>query len=403
VTEKLYYQDPHMLAFDARTIAVAAGDGHWEVELDRTCFYPGGGGQPSDRGSLGGVPVVDVIAREDHIVHLLERPVDPGALHGEVDGGRRRDFMAQHTGQHVFSQALLRAGALETVSVHFGDDETTIELKAASAEDAVLRAAEDIANGIIMENRPVILHETDRDGVKSFPLRRTPPDAGRLRIVEVRDFEFAACGGIHVTSTGEIFMVKVTSAERIRGRVRLHLMIGRRAFADYGRKIALLQDITRELTCGEAVVRGRVHELLVREKESARELRRLHIGQANADADDSVSAARGIGSALFVRRIFASAGPDYLKAFAERVVASPGRICVAMDQGETGFQWIVAHSLGAGVELAAFMPGLYDIAGAKGGGRGERMQGMGSSPEAITLFADAIEGEMTRVLQRSMP
>ena len=401
MTEKLYYADAALLAFDAATLNVHATDGGCEAELDRTCFYPGGGGQPSDRGILGGVPVTDVLTRDERIIHVLGGMVKPGTLRGEVDGARRRDFMSQHTGQHIFSQALVRAGALETVSVHFGDDDTTIELKAASVDDQVLRAAEDMANGIIKENRPVLLHETDRDGVTAFPLRRTPPDAGRLRIVEVKDFEFAACGGIHVATTGEVFLLKVTAQERIRGRVRLHLMIGRRAFDDYGRKISLIQDLSRELTCGEAFLRGRVQELLAREKDSARELRRLQIAQATTDADDSVAAARGIGGAVCVRRVFTSSGSEYLKAFVERVTATPGRVCIAIDQEAEGFQWIVAHSLGKDLELGGFMPGLYGIANAKGGGRGERMQGRGGTAEAIALFADAIEAGIARGLERS--
>jgi len=403
VTEKLYYNDPGMLAFDASVLDMCEADGHYEIELDRTCFYPGGGGQPSDRGTLGGQQVIDVLTREDRIIHVVEHAVGPGTVHGQVDGMRRRDFMAQHTGQHIVSQALLRVGNLETVSVHFGYEDTTIELKAGSVDEKVLRAAEDLANGIIKENRRVVLHEIDRGEAHRFPLRRTPPDAGRLRIVEVQDFEWAACGGVHVSSTGEIFLVKVTSQERIRGRVRLHLMIGTRAFDDYGRKISILQDLSRDLTCGEEFLRARVQEVISREKDSVRELRRLQLGQAIADADDSVSAGRGLGGAVCVRRVFTSTGSEYLKAFVERVIATPGRICIAIDRSAESFQWMVAHSLGKGLELGDLVPALYPIADAKGGGRGDRMQGIGSVIEAVAQFADAIEAEIARRLEGNRP
>src|SRR5512146_1474318 len=106
----------------------ALADGRAEVVLDRTAFYPGGGGQPSDRGTLGGAPVVEVREEDNgEIVHVLQRPVGGERLAGAVDAARRRDFMAQHTGEHILAQALLRAGKLATVSVHFGDDDTTIE------------------------------------------------------------------------------------------------------------------------------------------------------------------------------------------------------------------------------------------------------------------------------------
>ncbi len=306
--------------------------------------------------------------------------------------------MAQHTGQHIFSQALVRAGGLETVSVHFGEEDTTIELKADAVSERVLRAAEDTANAVIRENRRVILHEIDPSEVSRFPLRRTPPDVGRLRIVEVKDFEFAACGGVHVASSGEVFLVKAVSVEKIRGRARVHVMIGRRAFDDYGRKTALLQELSRELTCGEPFLRERVQELLAREKDAARELRRLRVAQAATDADDAVAAASSIGAALCVRRLFDTAGPEYVKAFVERVVAVPGRVVIALDRGAEGFQWIVAHSLGEGLDLAGVVPALLEAAQAKGGGRGSRMQGMGARAEAAAPFAQAIEAALARRL-----
>jgi alanyl-tRNA synthetase len=121
MTEKLYYGDPSQLEFDARATKVDVRDGRCEVVLDRTCFYPGGGGQPSDRGTLGGAKVVEVGYPEEEIVHVVEPAITPGDVHGSVEADRRHDFMEQHTGQHIFSQALLTAGTLETVSVHFGE------------------------------------------------------------------------------------------------------------------------------------------------------------------------------------------------------------------------------------------------------------------------------------------
>ena len=206
MTERLYYAQPGQLEFKAEVIrAEGLLDGRFQVVLDRTCFYPGGGGQPCDQGTLNGARIVDVREENGDIVHVVSTAIGPGGVSGAIDAARRRDFMVQHTGQHIFSQALVRAGDLETVSVHFGDEDTTIELKADSVDDGVLRAAEDIANGIIRENRPVILHEIDRAEASHFPLRRTPPDEGRLRIVEVKEYDWAACGGVHVASSGGCF------------------------------------------------------------------------------------------------------------------------------------------------------------------------------------------------------
>jgi alanyl-tRNA synthetase len=403
VTEKYYYVEPGRLEFDATVLrAETLPDGSAQVVLDRTCFYPGGGGQPCDHGTLGGARVLDVREEDNgEIVHVTSAAVGTGTVAGKIDAARRRDFMTQHTGQHIFSQALARAGNLETVSVHFGDDDTTIELKADSVDERVLRGAEEIANGIIRENRPVILHEIDRAEVSRFPLRRTPPDEGRLRIVEVEDFDWAACSGVHVGASADVFIVKAVSQEKIRGRVRIHVMIGDRAFEDYRRKIVLAQGLTRALTCGEDSVLERVQDMLAAEKETARELKRLHAAQAAADADAAVTAAREIGGAALVRRVFDDRGGDYLKAFADRLVASPGRIVIVADRGRDSFQWIVAQSLGDTPDLSVIVPKHYSAAGAKGGGRGARMQGVGSNPAALDAFTAAIEVEIESTLRKA--
>jgi alanyl-tRNA synthetase len=342
--------------------------------------------------------VVEVGYREEEIVHVVEPAISSGPVHGSVDAGRRRDFMEQHTGQHIFSQALVTAGDLETVSVHFGEDDTTIELKADAVDARVVRSAEEIANTIIKENRRVILHEIDRSEVSRFPLRRTPPEAGRLRIVEVEGFDWAACGGVHVASTGAVFLAKAVGQEKIRGRVRVHVMMGGRALEDYGRKISLAQGLSRALTCGESSILGRVEELVKNERDAARELRRVKLQRAVADAEESAATGHPLAGALCVRRVFDAAGIEYLKAFAEKVVAAAGRVVIAMDRGPDGFQWIVAHSLGEQADLPGLIAGLMPVAGAKGGGRGARMQGVGERSEAIDGFADAIEEALARAL-----
>ncbi len=398
MTEKLYYSDPGMLEFDARITEASVRDDRCEVALDRTCFYPGGGGQPHDLGTIGASPVIEVGYRNDDIVHIVRPGLEPGPVHCVVDGTRRRDYMVQHTGQHIFSQALVRAGKLDTVSVHFGEIDTTIELKAETVEERILRAAEDIANAVIRENRRVILHEIDRGEASRFPLRRTPPDEGRLRIVEVDSFDWAACGGVHVASAGEVFLVKAVSQERIRGRVRVHIMIGQRAFDDYGRKATLAQELSRALTCGEESVLERVRDMQAAQREAARQLRGLRLAQAGVDADEALAGAQEIGGALLVRRLSDGNGPDYLKAFVERILAASGRIAVVMDRDGDAFQWIVAHSLAKGLDLAQIVPKHFGVADAKGGGRGARMQGVGARGDAREAFADAIVGELSRTL-----
>ena len=397
MTDKIYHHDASCLEFDATVVSATEKDGSLDVVLDRTAFYPGGGGQPADRGTLAGVPVAEVHYEGEEIAHRLAAGATVGTavgatVHGSVDPAHRRDFMEQHTGQHILSQALLSAAGLETVSVHFGEETTTIEVSAGSADEKLLARAEALANEIIKENRPVRTHEVDQADAGRFPLRRTPPEAGRLRIVEVDSFDWAACGGVHVASSGEIFLVKIVGQEKIRGHLRIHAIMGRRALADYGRRVALLQRLSRLLTCGEQEMEARVGELVSADKEKGRQLRALRVELASSAADAALVVAESREGAALVRRIFDGVGGDFLKAFVDRIVAAPGRIVVVADRSAEAFQWIAAHSLEGGPDLGPLVTPLLPMADARGGGRGGRVQGSGRDLAAVERFVDAAAG-----------
>ncbi|HUI69086.1 MAG TPA: alanyl-tRNA editing protein [Spirochaetia bacterium] len=401
MTEKLYYQDPSLLEFDASIQEHRADGTLHEVVLDRTCFFPGGGGQPADRGLLGEARVVDVKERDNEIVHVVDAALGSAGtlVHGAVDAARRQDFMAQHTGQHVLSEALLKVAGLATVSVHFGDETTTIELETPGVSDKIISGAEELANSVIRENRQIRIHDIDPKDVGRFPLRRAPPEVGRLRIVEVDSYDWAACSGLHVASSAQIGLIKIVSQEKIRGRARIHTLIGRRAIEDYGRKVSLVQSLTRLLTCGEADIPTRVEELVRSARENEKELGRLRLVSAVADADASIQHAKVLGDVLLIRKDLEGAGPAYLKAFTERVVASPGRVVVTVDRTGDGFQWIVAHSIGARVELPVVIKPIIASTGVRGGGRGAWMQGAGASADGAPQFAGAVEEALARLLR----
>jgi alanyl-tRNA synthetase len=397
MTERLYYESAHRFSFDARVLSCRQGPKGWETVVDRTAFYPGGGGQPADRGTLGGLTVVAMEERGDELVHVLDGEPAGADVHGEVDAARRLDFMAQHTGQHLLSQCLLEAGNLATVSVHFGDETTTIEVAAESVPDAVLAEAERRANAIVREHRAVRTRELDREEALTLPLRRRPPEGERLRIVEIEGCDWAACGGVHVASTGAIALVKIAGVERIRGRVRIHALMGDRAIADYGAKLALVQALGRLLTCGERDMVSRVGALAENERALTRELRQVRVSQARQAAAEAVAAGRplppGPGGAArtFVSRIFDGFGDEPMKAFVDAALATPGGLIVAVDRSPDGFRWIVAHSVGTGLDLAPVVKPVIAALGLRGGGRSGFVQGAGPDPSGAGTFIEAVE------------
>ena len=212
----------------------AGGEGR-RVFLDRTAFYPASGGQPSDRGSINGVPVEDVVEDGERIVHVLTAPLKAFEIDGRIDWARRFDHMQQHTGQHLLSAVLSDLYGLDTVSFHIGPELSTIDLACAAISPDQLRSAEAAANAIVHQNRPVrVAYE---DASLAAGLRKPSQRSGPLRIVSIEGLDRSACGGTHVRATGEIGVILLRSTEKVRGNVRLDFLCGvravHRARADY--------------------------------------------------------------------------------------------------------------------------------------------------------------------------
>lgn len=231
MTKRLYYNDCYLTQFDARTISLS-GDG-LRVVLDRTAFYPTSGGQLFDLGELNGARVVEVIDDGDTVTHVLDRPVPAGPVHGAIDWPRRFEFMQQHTGQHLLSAVFHELFGFATVSVHLGEEGGTVELAVGVLSDKQASEAEARSNALIAENRAVsISFEENPEG-----LRKASERTGPLRIVTIDGLDKSACGGTHISRTGEIGALLIRKAERIRGNTRLEFVCGfkavRRARQDF--------------------------------------------------------------------------------------------------------------------------------------------------------------------------
>ncbi|MCL2831586.1 MAG: alanyl-tRNA editing protein [Treponema sp.] len=206
------------------------------ILLDKTIFYPEGGGQPSDRGTINGVPVLDVIEQDEEILHLVkdgESKIIPGKAGLVLDRRRRRDFSVCHTGQHLLSGILFRLMNIPTVSMHLGDEACFIDIKTSELGREKMLQAEETAADIIEENRPVIVHLCPPEDISSFPLRKIPPKGKEvIRVLEIQDLDFSPCCGTHLRSTGEIGMLRILGAEKYKGMMRLAFIAGRRCLHD---------------------------------------------------------------------------------------------------------------------------------------------------------------------------
>src|SRR5205814_2071338 len=233
VTERLYYRDPYLREFDATLLETVSHEGQTALILDRTAFYPTSGGQPHDVGSFHDVRVLDVVEVEDaRVLHVVDRAPSTTALHGTIDWTRRFDHMQQHTGQHVLSAAFDHLLGVRTESFHLGAESATIDL-AREVTAAEIARAEQEANRIVWEDRPVAIRFAPSEDAASLGLRKESKREGTLRLIDVEGFDLSACGGTHVARTGAIGIIVAAAAERFRGGSRVTFLCGGRALAGY--------------------------------------------------------------------------------------------------------------------------------------------------------------------------
>ena len=231
MTEKLYYADSFLTEFTARALSCEKTKNGWEVQLDRTAFYPEGGGQPSDHGTLGGAAVSDVRERDGVIYHTCDRALEVGSqAAGTIDFQRRFDFMQQHSGEHIVSGILCGRFHCDNVGFHIGHELVTIDFNAVlTAED--VQEVELLANQYIWEDHPIHVSWPSQAELDDLRYRSKKALSGAVRIVTWPEADCCACCGTHVRSSGQVGCVKLISCQKFREGVRIEMAAGGRALA----------------------------------------------------------------------------------------------------------------------------------------------------------------------------
>jgi alanyl-tRNA synthetase len=381
---RLYYTDSFLAEFDAQVVEVIATP-RPGVVLDRTAFYPTSGGQVFDTGWLevqgGRLGVVEVAEQDERILHYLEAaPVGwaPGAhVHGTIDFVRRRDHMQQHSGQHVLSAAFLRLFDMPTVSFHMGDEACTIDLETKSATAEQIDHAEDLANQVVMEDRPVEIRFVSLEEARGLGLRKLPPvEREQLRLIDIRDFDLTACGGTHVGSTGQIGAILVRKTEKVRQGVRVEFVCGGRALAAARRDHAALNETAGVLSAHIWEVPQQVRKAQDDAKtarklrsELLNELAELHAGCLLRETPE----ANGFH---LVVRTFPDRDLEFIKLLAQKLVRTNGKRAVALLGAGAGSPTLVfAQTAGLPFDMGALMKEALVEVGGRGGGTKDMAQG----------------------------
>ena len=276
-TTKLYYQNCHMKTFTAEVLDCRSTEKGWAVILNQTAFYPEGGGQACDLGTLGTARVLDVRERDGVIVHTCDAPLQPGVrVEGQLDWQRRFDQMQQHTGEHMVSGVIHRRFGFHNVGFHVGADTVTIDFDGMISPEALEEIEEEVNRGI-WENLPVKCWYPEQEILPTIPYRSKKELPWPVRIVEVPGYDTCACCGVHVRYTGEVGLIKLLSCVKFHQGVRIEMVCGGRALSVLSRVYEQNRQVSQAfsakiLQTGEAA--RRMNEALAAEKFRATALER---------------------------------------------------------------------------------------------------------------------------------
>ncbi len=391
-TELLYYKDPYQVDFNATVLSVKkveSGENIWDVILDKTCFYPEGGGQPSDTGLIDGIQVKQVVKKDGEVFHRMVSPPEIGKVDCRIDWEHRFDYMQQHTGQHILSGALYKLG-YETVSVHQGMSVTTIEIDKSDISEEDLQNVETLSNRIISQNIKLNSTWVSDAQVKELSLRRKSKVSGEIRIISIGDFDQVACGGVHTVTTGEVQCVKSLFVEKIRGHARISWKIGNRVLQEYGEMSHIIAELSSTFSARQPELLLKVNEVLNNFQENKRLYKQLEERFISSQIKELFNKTKKNNDVFFLTDIFENESKDFLRNFVSLIKTDNKYLVCLINMNNSNFQWILA-SCGIDFPFTENRQNLLSLIGARGGGKAPVWQGVADNTDGIDSFFNALK------------
>jgi len=397
-TERLYYNYTSAKPFNAEIVKLCPVlNGETPVILDKTIFYPDGGGQPADHGTINGVPVLDVREKDGEILHMVSAEnagkLETGKAELILDSRRRRDHTQLHTGQHLLSGTLLRMTGAPTVSMHMGEETCTIDVNIPEIKEQTLLEVEDAVADAIEENHPVTVHLCPPEDVSSFKLRKVPPtDEEVIRVVEIVGHDIIACCGTHLKSTAEIGMLRIFGAEKYKGMTRITFLAGRRLLLDSRvlRQNAVIA--SRALSVPVNGIGNGVLNLTEKIAEIERRLKAFTEAAVKEKAEALVQKAAGASTYSNLPSIIIESYADEninevlnIGKIAHKKIQAVFVLASCQDNK------FAAYSSVEGFDLRSFLKSAFEAQGGRGGGSNTFFQGSFGTNKAMEDFLEGLK------------
>ncbi len=384
MTQALYYENPPILRWTTEIIERREREGRVHVVLAETAFYPEGGGQPADGGTIAGLAVEMVYQEDAKVFHVLERDPGQGQVQCEVDSERRWHHMQHHSGQHLLSAVWESDYQCQTIGFHLGERYATIDLTGPELEAGWLAAVERRVNRKIHEDLPIVTHSLPSHELKNYSIRGGDDFVGPVRLVQIADLDDSPCCGTHVTSTGQIGLVKLLKTERVRGCTRIYFVCGMKALEDYQAKDQIVRALCARYSTGEADLLQRIEGDERRLQELTREHRELRQLWLTLQAQTWAVGKRIVEADV--------CEPDDASVLAKAILDAGAEVAVV----RCGQRLFVQHNGDLDWHFGQFIRSEGVKFGGRGGGSGSAAQAYFHDPEQLEHFAahlkSALEG-----------
>ena len=363
---KLYEQNPFLTTFSAVVTQCIQSKKGWDICLDQTAFYPEGGGQPYDTGTLGESIVLEVHERNGDIVHTCSAPLEVGsAITGEIDWARRFDLMQHHSGEHIVSGIAHTMFGCDNVGFHMGADTITIDLNTLITEEQ-LRELELRANRYIWEDHPIVITLPTSAELETLEYRSKKVLTGQVRIVSFPGADTCACCGTHVRSSGQVGLVKLLSVQKFREGVRIELVCGSRAMKYLSTTMEQNRLISALLSAKPFETASAVDRLMSENEQLKSRLISMEDIHFSAMAQEQT----GKGNVVLFQD---GLSPDGLRRLCDKVLQVCGGRCACFSgDDETGYKYAIGEKDG---NLRSLIKELNQTLNGRGGGKPAFAQG----------------------------
>ena len=398
--EKIYYDNQYLKEFTAEIIDIKEFDNKFHVTLDKTAFFPGGGGQSCDLGNLGDQKILDVYEKDDVVYHVVEKkPLKIHRVKCEIDWDRRRDGMHQHLSQHVLSGAFFNLFNANTFAIHLGSDISSVDIYGILTENQI-REAERLANKVIGDAISVESFIPTKAELKKLSLRRALPNTAEdIRVVRIGDFDINACCGLHPSSTQDLRLIKIKRFEKHKEGTRIEFLAGERAVADSFKKDEFQNSICRYLNCNENEAINGIKNLNESLRETNEHNKSLNILLAKCQVKEILENAVKVNSVKVIKETFDSENLKYVSNLTSKLIENENTIALMAVKSEDKVNLIFACSKDVtDVKMNELLKDAISLIDGKGGGSPLQAQGAGKNNANLESALDYAVSKIKQIL-----